>query len=143
MLNNANLESPASVDLRTESASAKQKKTVEFTDIKHDKTDKIAETENIDDQIRRMAASAVAAAVAGATAKQISNSKHSTAAIKAASAAAEVAQAVVDGKSDAAAQAVSKVARIVEDETSRVNTTSTQNGSATRPPPKSATCVLL
>lgn len=143
MLNNANLESSTSVDLRTETASAKPKKNVEFSDIKHDKTDKIADNENIDDQIRRMAASAVAAAVAGATAKQISNSKHSTPAIKAASAAAEVAQAVVDGKSDAAAQAVSKVAKIVEDETSRVNATSTQNGSATRPAPKSATCVLL
>ena len=90
-----------------------------------------------------MAASAVAAAIAGATAKQIANSKHSTPAIKAASAAAEVAQAVVDGKSDAAAQAVTKVAKIVEDETSRVNTTSTQNGSATRPAPKSTTCVLV
>lgn len=143
MLNNANLESSTSVDLRTETASGKPKKNVEFSDLKHDKTDKIAENENIDNQIRRMAASAVAAAVAGATAKQISNSKHSASAIKAASAAAEVAQAVVDGNSDAAAQAVSKVARIVEDETSRVNATSAQNGSATRPAPKSATCVLL
>ena len=90
-----------------------------------------------------MAASAVAAAFAGATAKQICNSKHSTPAIKEASAAAQVAQAVVDGNSDLASQAVTKVARIVDDETSRVNAVSAQNGSATRPAPKSTTCVLL
>ena len=90
-----------------------------------------------------MAASAVAIAIAGATAKQISNSKHSTPAIKAASVAAQVAQAVVDGNSDLASQAVTNVARIVDDETSRVNAVSAQNGSATRPAPKSATCVLL
>ena len=90
-----------------------------------------------------MAASAVAAAVAGATAQQISKSKYSTPAIKAASAAAEVAQAVVNGNSDGAAQAVSKVAKIVEEENSRVNDATTQNGSVTRPPPKSATCVLF
>ena len=91
-----------------------------------------------------MAATAVAAAIAGATAKQISNSKHSTPAIiKAASAAAQVEQAVVDGNSDLASQAVTKVARIVDDETSRVNAVLAQNGSATRPAPKSTTCVLL
>ena len=129
--------------MRAGTASGKAKKSVEIAVLQQDKPDKIADNENIDDQIRRMAASAVAAAVAGATAKQIANSKHSTPAIKAASAAAEVAQAVVDGNSDAAAQAVSKVARIVEDEHSRANASSTQNGSATRPAPKSATCVLL
>ena len=91
-----------------------------------------------------MAASAVAAAIAGATAKQISNSKHSTPAIKAVSvAAAQVAQAVVDGNSDLASQAVTKVTRIVDDETSRVSAVSAQNGSANRPAPKSPTCVLL
>ena len=88
-----------------------------------------------------MAASAVAAAVAGATAQQISKSNQSPSAIKAASAAAEVAQAVVDGNSEAAAQAVSKVAKIVEDN-SRANTVA-QNGIATRSPPKSATCSLF
>lgn len=145
MLNIANLESSASVDSRADTASGKPKKNVEFSDLQPPKPDKtaVAEAENIDEQIRRMAASAVAAAVAGATAKQISNSKHSTPAIKAASAAAEVAQAVVDGNSDAAAQAVSKVAKIVEDESSKVNANSAQNGSATRPAPKSTTCVLL
>lgn len=143
VLNNANLESSTTVDIRTDTAATKAKKSVEFSDLQTTKTEKATKDCELDDQIKRMAASAVAAAIAGATAKQIANSKHSTSAIKAASAAAEVAQAVVDGKSDAAAQAVTKVAKIVEDETSRVNTTSTQNGSATRPAPKSTTCVLL
>lgn len=118
---------------------------MEFSDFQSPKTDsdQIPEDEKIAEQIRRMAASAVAAAVAGATAQQISKSKHSTPAIKAASAAAEVAQAVVNGNSDGAAQAVSKVAKIVEEENLRVNSVTTQNGSATRPAPKSATCVLL
>ena len=118
---------------------------MEFSDLQQPKTDSdnTIEDDKIAEQIRRMAASAVAAAVAGATAQQISKSKHSTPAIKAASAAAEVAQAVVNGNSDGAAQAVSKVAKIVEEEHSRVNATTAQNGSATRPPPKSATCVLL
>lgn len=129
-------------------ASSKPKKGVEFSDlqsVQSPKTDSsnTTEDEKVAEQIRRMASSAVAAAVAGATAQQISKSKYSTPAIKAASAAAEVAQAVVNGNSDGAAQAVSKVAKIVEEENSRVNDATTQNGSVTRPPPKSATCVLF
>lgn len=145
VLNNANLDSSSSLEFKLDTSSSRPKKGVEFSDLQLNKTDSdnITEDKKIAEQIRRMAASAVAAAVAGATAQQIAKSKHSTPAIKAASAAAEVAQAVVNGNSDGAAQAVSKVAKIVEEENSRVNATTAQNGSATRPPPKSTTCVLF
>lgn len=144
VLNNANLDSSSSLEFKLDTSSSRPKKGVEFSDLQLNKTDSDnTEDEKIAEQIRRMAASAVAAAVAGATAQQIAKSKHSTPAIKAASAAAEVAQAVVNGNSDGAAQAVSKVAKIVEEENSRVNATTAQNGSATRPPPKSTTCVLF
>ena len=72
VLNNANLESSTIVDVRTDTASSRPKKSVEFSDLQAPKTDKATEDPKIDDQIRRMAASAVAAAIAGATAKQIS-----------------------------------------------------------------------
>ena len=145
VLNNANLDSSSSLEFKLDTSSSRPKKGVEFSDLQPNKTDSdnTTEDEKIAEQIRRMAASAVAAAVAGATAQQIAKSKHSTPAIKAASAAAEVAQAVVNGNSDGAAQAVSKVAKIVEEENSRVNATTAQNGSVTRPPPKSTTCVLF
>lgn len=144
VLNNANLDSSSSLEFKLDTSSSRPKKGVEFSDLQLNKTDSDnTEDEKIAEQIRRMAASAVAAAVAGATAQQIAKSKHSTPAIKAASAAAEVAQAVVNGNSDGAAQAVSKVAKIVEEENSRVNATTAQNGSAMRPPPKSTTCVLF
>lgn len=133
------------MEVETDAVPSKPKTSVE-ADRKPSKTasDKITEDEKVAEQIRRMAASAVAAAVAGATAQQISKSKHSTPAIKAAAAAAaDVAQAVANGNSDGAAQAVSKVAKIVEDERLRLNSIASHNGSATRPPPKSATCILL
>lgn len=132
------------MEVETDAAPNKPKTSVE-SDRKPSKTasDKITEDEKVAEQIRRMAASAVAAAVAGATAQQISKSKHSTPAIKAASAAADVAQAVANGNSEDAAQAVSKVAKIVEDERLRLNSIPSHNGSATRPPPKSATCIIF
>ena len=114
--------------------------TVHFSDEKMESKPKLEEKEETK-QIKRMAASAVAAAVAGATAQHISKSNKSPAGIKAATAAAEVAQAVVDGNSDAAAQAVVRVAKIVEDETN-VSRRAVQNG-ATTSPPKSTTCILL
>ena len=85
---------------------------------------------------------AVAAAVAGATAQHISKSNNSPAGIKAAAAAADVAQAVVDGDSEAASQAVVRVAKIVNEESNAVTGRPVQNGTTTTSP-KSATCNLL
>lgn len=94
-------------------------------------------------KVQRMAASAVAAAVAGATAQHISKADNSSEAVKAAAAAAEVAQAVIDGNSDAAAKAVVKVAKIVEDSVkNRSHSKQIANGSLSSPP-KSSTCSIL
>lgn len=145
VLNNANLDSSISLEFNPVPPSSRQKKGVEFSDLQSPKTDSdnTREDKKVAEEIRRMAAGAVAAAVAGATAQQIAKSKHSAPAVKAAFAAVEVAQAVANGNSDGAAQAVSKVAKIVEEENSRANASSAHNGSATGPPPKSATCVIF
>lgn len=146
VLNNATLDSSSSLEFNSAPASSRQKKSVEFSDLNSPKPDSCNNTkvdDKVAEEVRRMAASTVAAAVAGATAQQIGKSKHSTPAIKAASAAAEVAHAVANGNSDGASQAVSKVAKIVEEENSKVTSPTAYNGSTTRPPPTSSTCVLL
>lgn len=96
----------------------------------------------VQEEIKRMAACAVAAAVAGATAQHVAKTNQSPAAIKAAATAAEVAQAVVDGNSDAASRGVAKVARIVEESAGSGGNAVVQNGVGTGPP-KSSTCIIL
>ncbi|XP_048582483.1 uncharacterized protein LOC5520491 [Nematostella vectensis] len=118
---------------------------VEVTVASESKESIVESTKDQDAKIREMAASAVAAAVAGATAQHISKKETSPEAIKAAAAAAEVGQAVLDGDSDAAAQAVVKVARIVEETSkgSTQNNRTVQNGSVSSRPPQSSTCTIL
>ena len=106
-------------------------------------------TEKLDDakiqeEMKRMAASAVAAAVAGAAAQQLAKTSQSAEAKKAAATAAEVAQAVVDGNSEAASRGITRVAQIVDECARKENHTVTTvpNGVATAPQ-KSTTCTIL
>lgn len=99
--------------------------------------------ESEETQVQRMAASAVAAAVAGATAQHISKADNSPEAVKAAAAAAEVAQAVVDGNSDAAAKAVVKVAKIVEESSKNHSHSKHMSNGSVSTPPRSSTCNIL
>ncbi|KAK3728436.1 hypothetical protein QZH41_009482, partial [Actinostola sp. cb2023] len=99
--------------------------------------------EDNEKKVQRMAASAVAAAVAGATAQHISKADNTPEAVKAAAAAAEVAKAVVDGNSDAAAKAIVKVAKIVEDSVKNQPHSKHMSNGSVSSPPKSTTCSIL
>jgi hypothetical protein len=119
-------------------------KQVEILELSKPRTADIVEPEESEEtQVQRMAASAVAAAVAGATAQHISKADNSPEAVKAAAAAAEVAQAVLDGNSDAAAKAVVKVAKIVEESSKNHSNSKHMSNGSVSAPPKSTTCIIL
>lgn len=122
--------------------SVKENEKVE-TEVKLKSGNTVEPEEDPEKQVQRMAASAVAAAVAGATAQHISKANNTPEAVKAASAAAEVAQAVVDGDSDAAAKAVIKVAKIVEDSVKNQSHSKQVSNGSISSPSKSTTCSIL
>ena len=92
-----------------------------------------------DDQIKPLAACTVAAAMVGAAAEHLSQSrKASSASMRAANATAKVARAVAHGDADAATDALNDVVRIVDG----LSSTLKQKGSDYESP-KSKTCVVL
>lgn len=107
-----------------------------------------------EEEIHRVAASAVAAAVAAATAEHIAKQSNPTMGAKAAAMASKVGAAVAKGDSDAAAKAVIATAQAVDEVVAlasarnpiterRLNGNGNALTSETQLPPKSATCALL
>jgi hypothetical protein len=92
-----------------------------------------------EDQIKPLAACTVAAAMVGAAAEHLGQSrKASSAGMRAANATAKVARAVAHGDADAATEALNDVVKIVDGLSSTLKHKGTGNES-----PKSKTCVIL
>ena len=129
----------------------KKKRSVQFADQGGIQVEPMDE----ETEVRRVAASAVAAAVASATAEHIAKQSNPTMGAKAAAMAAKVADAVARGDSDAAAKAVIATAKAVDEvvavaslrtSVTRTNgsaVSNTSNGNRSQTSPKSAMCSIL